>query len=671
MIKRIVFGLLFWTMLSSTGYAYTVDLVGATARNIDGIHLFAQTDPTIYDPVTGTATHYTCGAATARMLMDGYKAEADLPSEMAIYSTLGDSVNNSIRELNVEGNRWYSDPFGIQQTIYSLGGTVPAVAGYDSGYFAIGSRIDRNQAIYTTLWWMDHTQLPAGVLTYRGNHWMAMVGFETNASPITTYMPELSTVHLFDPASAAVGNKTVTGVTWCDLLDNYWGNPANSAILNTTPPNSQWYNMYVGIADPPLVEGSIELPDPPMILAGGGASSLLSPEDAKTMAISHISTFKLYDRYPKLKQTDMVPGTPLLVRQTDNNRQYYIVPFSYEGESAAPINMMLNADDGSFREINEFVEPITYLSKDQATGMALQQEGGLAIGTATIPVEVVLDPSKDGQSNSWVMWRATINGKTVDIQPTTVDEKNKWTWDTVWNQPSAPAPQGGARLTRANRSVNNGQEAQFQMNIKADVFPYLEAWLVGKEIYWEVTQPDKTWKRAAAYLLVQANTAYKITISNVNPLICRSTGDTISTYYWLERVGGHRDDETGNGINLSTMTIEQIGAICSTTLPETVESPAGEMVFSEDFEEISKVCKGLPFNPDKVNKKAKEGNLFVPAVEETDCDYSLYGLGAGLVIGPKVGVTETGNSYNGKDNQGDKYTTKGGQPIITVSAYLP
>ncbi len=61
----------------------------------------------------------------------------------------------------------------------------------------------------------------------------------------------------------------------------------------------------------------------------------------------------------------------------------------------------------------------------------------------------------------------------------------------------------------------------------------------------------------------------------------------------------------------------------------------------------------------------------MPSVEETDCDYSLYGLGAGLVVGLKVGATETGDSFNGKDDNDNKYTTKGGQPIITVSAYLP
>jgi hypothetical protein len=214
------------------------------------------------------------------------------------------------------------------------------------------------------------------------------------------------------------------------------------------------------------------------------------------------------------------------------------------------------------------------------------------------------------------------------------------------------------------------------LNVTADVFPYLQAWLMGKELYLELLKTGGVNHGAVSWIYVQANTSYKISISNVNPLLCRSTGNLIPTWYWLNGVWYGSSVKGGGAttpkLNPTTMTLEQLASTFGDTGAAT--KPEGDFVLSNEFDNIDSQNNHWPFVMDRVTKKVGAGDLLVAPTSKTGEKYkeALYSLGLGLYVGIEDNATEGGNSFSdGKNNQDDVYVAKGGGPIITISAYLP
>jgi hypothetical protein len=287
---------------------------------------------------------------------------------------------------------------------------------------------------------------------------------------------------------------------------------------------------------------------------------------------------------------------------------------------------------------------------------------------------------------------------TMALAPADVSAKalaNKWPGDEEWNKPPKQLtyPER-AKLTRRGWAWNHGQCVQFQLDVTADVFPYLEAWLFGQDLYWEVIQPNwiNPCVHPASWIIVKANSPYRIMISNVNPLVHHKTGDVIPTYYWLRKIWSKGTVKAGGAAILdpSNMTLESLdarfggpgAAVKAGGAAKGDELPAGDFVLSEKFENIDAQCDKWPFKMDGVTKKVGEGVLYA-SKEETPVvkaggapgwcyRFALYMLGAGLAVGLEDDATEACDSYcDGKNTEDCVYEAKGGGPIITICAYLP
>jgi hypothetical protein len=270
---------------------------------------------------------------------------------------------------------------------------------------------------------------------------------------------------------------------------------------------------------------------------------------------------------------------------------------------------------------------------------------------------------------------------------------NKWPGDKKWNKPPKKLiPHARAKLTYKGWAWNHGQCVQFQLNVTADVFPYLEAWLWGQDLYWEVIQPGcwNPW-HGASWIFVRSNSPYRITISNVNSLVHHETGDVLYTWYWLRKIWSKGTGKAGGAATLdpSNLTLEKLDAIFGGPgaavkaggAAAVKELPAGGVVFSEKFEKIDAQCDKWPFDPDAVTKKVGEGDLYVAGEETTTkaggapgwCyKYGLYRVYTGIAVGLEDDATEACDSYcDGKNTEDCVYEAKGGGPIITICAYLP
>jgi hypothetical protein len=151
----------------------------------------------------GQKKGFFCGEATAQMARNGYPD----PSNRLYYAQ--DDLRNNIDAHNSTaiGNRnhWNTDPQGLRECLQSLS-TAPV-------NWVDFTTVSRDYAQMFLQQSIQNTQFPAGVLICAGEHWVLVVGYETEVPATGT--EKLKFIHFYDPEPVGIGaDRTIRATTW-------------------------------------------------------------------------------------------------------------------------------------------------------------------------------------------------------------------------------------------------------------------------------------------------------------------------------------------------------------------------------------------------------------------------------------------------------------------------
>jgi hypothetical protein len=355
-------------------------------------------------PLYGQETSYWCGAASAQMIMDGYPGTGCYVSQTVIWNTI--QANN----LPGEPANWATDPHGLQQAL--LIHCPPP-----SGTWSLYAKPVREQLMFDVLYWMNRTHYGTATLVYRAAHWVVIKGFITDIEPVYGSNPVLQQITIQDPWPPNQGvTSTMTGTIW---YSNYWYGPVNAP--------GTWYGNYVGIIEPPRVEGIVSAP---METRTGDKAKIISPEKAVKYARHWIKKMDLAAKdpaYALLANENIKPLTPVLVREEIIPGlakdavvpYYYIIPYATDTDFARGISracVMVNAFTGKFEEVTGYEEPLTYLEKEKAIEAVVTVKGLTPGEAANAQAEVVFTPSYFTYLRYKPFWRVEI-GSIVSYVP--------------------------------------------------------------------------------------------------------------------------------------------------------------------------------------------------------------------------------------------------------------
>jgi hypothetical protein len=146
---------------------------------------------------------FFCGEAIAEMARDGYPDPSN-----RVYYTQNDLRNNIVAHnstANGDLNRWSTDPKGLRDCLQSLSAEPVQWMEFDDT-----SREDAEKFIQRSI---QSTRFPAGVLIRAGEHWVLVVGYETEVDETGT--EKLKFIHFYDPEPVGIGaDRTLHASTW-------------------------------------------------------------------------------------------------------------------------------------------------------------------------------------------------------------------------------------------------------------------------------------------------------------------------------------------------------------------------------------------------------------------------------------------------------------------------
>ena len=216
------------------------------------------------------------------------------------------------------------------------------------GTWNIFSQTNRDQVMFSILYWMNRNHFPVAVLINRGGHWVVIVGNETDIEPLTGTSPTLDMITYDDPEPHNVGATiTKTGALW-------YANEWEGSVMFT----GSWHNDYVAVIEPPE-KGEIKVKEVKRI-----GDRIPSPLEAARYASSAIRRLGLNKKetYSILSKKNFRRAKPMLVREElgeeiEDNKvvpYYYIVPYGFTWETDLcrsqlyRLVVMVNAYTGEF-----------------------------------------------------------------------------------------------------------------------------------------------------------------------------------------------------------------------------------------------------------------------------------------------------------------------------------
>jgi hypothetical protein len=349
-------------------------------------------------PLYGQETSYWCGAASAQMIMDGYP---DPNSSCYFTQTV---IWTTIQANNLPGEpaNWATDPHGLQQALL-----IHCPPPY--GTWSLYAKPVREELMFDVLYWMNRQHYGTATLVYRAAHWVVIKGFITDIEPVAGSNPVLQQITIQNPWPPNQGvTSTVTGTVW---YSNYWYGPVNAP--------GTWYGNYVGIIEPPLVEGAVSAP---MEIRSGDKKKIISPKKAVKYARHWIKKLDLAaadPAYALLADENAKPLDPILVREEMNPGlakdatvpYYYIIPYAMDTEFEKKISrvcVMVNAFTGNFEEVTGYEEPLTYLEKEKAIEAVVRVKELTTEEAANAQAEVVFTPTYFTYLRYKPFWRVEI-----------------------------------------------------------------------------------------------------------------------------------------------------------------------------------------------------------------------------------------------------------------------
>jgi len=340
--------------------------------------VYLQTPNTI--PNYCQETIIWCGAAVGQMILEGYPAGVEHPHTQT-------HVWNRIQaHLDDLGVNWATDPDGLRDTLMELGGD-PGVN------WAIHANPNAQSLTYTVAYWMTQRNYPTAVLVYGFQHWVAIVGIETDVNPVGNTNVNLQFIEIDDPGNPPCPTATSGGVkslmSGTNWYSNYWYTPGNIAA-------SKWNGNYIAVIEPPLNEGKATAP------SEVEKGKVISGNTAKERALVLIKKLRLYEKDPYTILRNTKPLNPLLVNA--DYKGYYIVPFGYEEGKLSQGAILINAYSGDFQEVGVFKKPIKYLPEDRAVKIAIDY---ICFGRARTKARLIFQPSEQTKSRFLPVWQIT------------------------------------------------------------------------------------------------------------------------------------------------------------------------------------------------------------------------------------------------------------------------
>jgi hypothetical protein len=326
-------------------------------------------------------THY-CGPASAQMWID--YGTGNLISQDELY--------DYIRANNLEGNIWFTDPYGLQATLDSY---IPTHAHWDQKYSSASS------GTFDVVQRIEWYSVPGATLTYNGDHWMLVKGAYYRKDSYDT-VTSVYGVYVHDPWAWDGGIGSNTYVVASNWNTNYF------TVVDA--PGSQWNGYWVAVVCPP--RGVDTVPSEIYIEPQRGP---VSKDEAVQVAIEGLNNHQLFVTEPFARYLDgAVPREPFYVKSISNNfPNYYLVPFARDGRISAVA--IINAELGTFMEASYSESGLTKypaLSAEDASVVVEQIFGE----TSYVQVrELVWKPSEQSWRPYAPFWAVEVDGETVYV----------------------------------------------------------------------------------------------------------------------------------------------------------------------------------------------------------------------------------------------------------------
>jgi hypothetical protein len=172
---------------------------------------------------------FFCGEAVAEMARNGYPDPSN-----RFYYTQDDLRNNIVAHNSTaigDLDQWNTDPQGLTNCLQSL--SSEPVHWVDNPFT---SRDDAQTFLQQSI---QSTLFPAGVLIRAGEHWVLVVGYETEVDETGT--EKLKFIHFYDPEPVGIGSdRTIRASTW-----------SSSRYFVKVQTSGTWQDKFVVVAQPP------------------------------------------------------------------------------------------------------------------------------------------------------------------------------------------------------------------------------------------------------------------------------------------------------------------------------------------------------------------------------------------------------------------------------------
>jgi hypothetical protein len=347
-----------------------------------------------------------CGPANAQMCRNGYPISGERLyfTQQSLWDQMSFYNSNDPNDLN----RWNSDPLGVKGCLQNLANP----SGINWEVFA-----DPNPdvVLISMLSGMNYARFPSPVLINEGEHWVCVVGWETDNAPVAGSNPKLQSIDYFDSLH--------------DVGDAYTHQSANAFLGDEGTPGpwtypvtypGTWENGFVAIVQTSFVQvaqltGQAIIPMPL-----SQQEKLLDREDALEAAQRLIEALGKRRRFGILTRNDVTPYDPMLVYNRAGAPQYYIVPFGIAGEhddrgALVRVVMLINPFTGAFDEATAFSKPIRYLTREEAINAvaAAMRTGHSKLGHD--PATLMFQPGEISQTRSQPFWRIEVGERALYV----------------------------------------------------------------------------------------------------------------------------------------------------------------------------------------------------------------------------------------------------------------
>jgi hypothetical protein len=350
------------------------------------------------------------GPACCQMAMDGYPPGATPChiNQNTIWNYI--QANNKEGGVGPWGIGWYADPYAVTKVLNDL--CPPQHSWVDV------SGTDRDTVLYTLFRWMANYKYASLVCVFAHDYWDALVYYRTSDDPRTVTNPTLEYIGWYEPGDFGTQYKQVSGSLW-KTSPAYWGQPCPSGQI--------WKGKWVGIGEPPEVEGSVHIESVPRV-----GKELISPEDAVRAAQKFIAQ-QLQEKSDFFMRCliDVQPAQPMLVRELPIMRErevtaeheepsreecvrYYVVPFTQRweidrsGERLARLSVLVNGYTGRFEELCVFPQPVRYLSEREVHWIAIRNLGLSKREVRRMEAELVFQPLPPHVSSALPAWQVQV-----------------------------------------------------------------------------------------------------------------------------------------------------------------------------------------------------------------------------------------------------------------------